>query len=231
MNYSEWKPYYDEITKDLHLEQKKDEIASEIFDQLISRYSRNYIDIEMLKNIIYRKKVYIFGAAPSLEKDIEQNMKFFDESVVIAADGATSAFLKFEIIPDIIVTDLDGIITDQLQANNNKAIMIIHAHGDNIPVLQRTIPKINGPYLGTTQTDPSHYDHLYNYGGFTDGDRAVFFADHFHPTIIFLGGFDCKANPGFYSFQNNKDIERKRKKLIWCHKLLQLIPKEHVKKL
>jgi len=231
MNYSEWKPFYEEIINDLHLDRKKDEVAAEIFDHLISKYSKNYIDITILKDIIYRKKVYIFGASPSLEKDIELNMSFFDEGVIIAADGATTALLKFDIVPDIIVTDLDGIITDQLQANKNKAIMIIHAHGDNISVLQRTIPKVNGAYLGTIQTDPTNYNHLKNYGGFTDGDRAVFITDYFKPMQIFLGGFNCKANPGFYSFQKNNDIERKRKKLLWCHRLLQLFPKEYVKKL
>jgi uncharacterized Rossmann fold enzyme len=231
MNYSEWKPYYDQITNDLHLDRKKDEIASEIFDQLISRYSKNYIGTDSLKNIIYGKKVFIFGAAPSLEKDIKENLKFFDENVVIAADGATSALLKFDIIPDLIVTDLDGVITDQLHANNEKAIMIIHAHGDNISVVQSTISKIKGPYLGTTQTNPSHYHHLKNYGGFTDGDRAVFIAYHFKPNQILLGGFNCHANPGYYSFQKNRDIEQKRKKLMWCHRLIQLIPKEQVKKL
>ncbi len=231
MNYSEWKPYYDEITKDLHLNQKKDQIAAEIFDQLISKYSKNYIDERILKKKIFRKKVFIFGAAPCLESDIEKNKKLFEDGVIIAADGATSAFLKNDIIPDIIVTDLDGIITDQLYANNNNAIMIIHAHGDNTSVVQKTIPKIKGLYFGTIQTDPDQYHHLKNYGGFTDGDRAVFLSDYFKSSHIFLGGFDCKADPGFYSFQGSRDIERKRKKLLWCHQLIQLFPKGYVKRL
>ena len=231
MDYTQWKPYYDNITKDLQIDQKKDEIASYIFDQLIYRYHENYIDEAILKRKLFMKNIFIFGAAPSLENDVQEYQDFFDDSVTIAADGATSAFLKFDIIPDIIITDLDGIIPDQLYANNNHAIMIIHAHGDNISVVQKTIPKIKGLYFGTTQTNPAQYHHLKNYGGFTDGDRAVFLSDNFRPSQIFLGGFDCNANPGVYSFQKKKNLERKRKKLLWCQKLLKLFPPDYVKKL
>ena len=226
-----WESYYHKIVEDLNLSQAQDEIAAEIFDQLIHTYSKNYISCQALNELINGKNVFIFGAAPSLEQDIENNKKYFDNNIVIAADGATTAFIKYDINPDVIVTDLDGIIADQIQANENNAILIIHAHGDNTTLIQKTIPRVKGPYFGTIQTDPTNLRHVRNFGGFTDGDRAVFIADHFHPKKIYLGGFDCSVDPGFYSFQGQKNIKVKRKKLKWCNKLLQQFPKDYVKHL
>jgi 2-amino-4-hydroxy-6-hydroxymethyldihydropteridine diphosphokinase len=231
MNYSVWKSYYKNIVEDLNLDQKQDEIAAEIFDQLIDKYLENYINCQTLNDLINGKNVFIFGAAPSLDKDIKDNKKYFNDKIIFAADGATTAFLKYDIIPNVIVTDLDGIIADQIHANNNNAILIIHAHGDNITIIQKTIPKLKGSYFGTIQTNPNSLSHVKNFGGFTDGDRAVFIADHFHPKKIYLGGFDCAADPGFYSFQTQKNIHIKRKKLQWCHRLLQQFPKNYVKHL
>ena len=55
-----------------------------------------------------------------------------------------------------------------------------------------------------------------NYGGFTDGDRAVSIAGQFGATVIRLLGFDFdepSAKPG-------RNIEVKRKKLYWAKRLI-----------
>lgn len=231
MKFKDWKSYYDDIASDLELDKPLDEIAAEIFDRLIERYSHYYVPAEKLNTLIEGKSIYIFGAAPSLEHDIIKNKKNFLNNIVITSDGATTAFLKYDIIPDVIVTDLDGVIADQIYANKKGAILIIHAHADNVSVIQQTLPKITGSFHGTIQTNPFHHRYVKNYGGFTDGDRAVFIADHFHPKQIYLGGFDCAAKPGFYSFQSQKNSSKKRKKLEWCDRLLQRFPRNYLKHL
>ena len=47
------------------------------------------------------------------------------DHVCICADGATTMLLKKSIIPDIIVSDLDGNIHDQIYANQKGSIYFI----------------------------------------------------------------------------------------------------------
>ena len=224
MKYETWEKIYEDIANDLNLDKNQDEIASEIFDNLISQNLKTYVSLDTFFNLIQNRTVFVFGAAPSLESDIKNNIHQFQQSVLITADGATSALLKYDIVPDIIITDLDGVVSDQLRANKKKAILVIHAHGDNINIIQQTIPRINGSYLGTVQTNTSGYNYVKNFGGFTDGDRSVFFAAYFHAKKIILAGFDCKNKAGFYSFQKNKNQLVKQKKLQWCQHLLNRFP-------
>jgi len=229
MKFNDWKEVYTQICIDLEIDTAKDEAASDLLDGLIHVYQRNLVGPETLKKLIKNKKVYVFGAAPSLESDIEKHRSLFKNETLIAADGATSALLKYDILPSIIVTDFDGVISDQLTANEKHSILVIHAHGDNTDVIQRTIPRIKGPYCGTIQTDPSSHDYVHNFGGFTDGDRAVFLADYFHAKKIILCGFDCEDKPGAYSFQKSGNETKKKKKLAWCKKLLSGFPPQYLK--
>jgi 2-amino-4-hydroxy-6-hydroxymethyldihydropteridine diphosphokinase len=229
MNYDQWAKIYVTICEELHLDTTKDIVAGECFDHLIASYLKYYITNDTIRTIIQDKTIFVFGAAPSLDQQVKKNMCTFENQILIAADGATSCLIKYDIIPDIIVTDLDGVIADQLKANEKKSILVIHAHGDNSDVVQKTIPKIKGPYIGTIQTDPTNLCFVKNFGGFTDGDRAVFLADHFHAKKIVLVGFDCKKAPGFYSFQHGKKQNMKRKKLQWCDRLLSHFPDTYVR--
>ena len=83
--------------------------------------------------------------------------------------------------------------------------------------------KIKGKIIGTTQTDPSKFKNLHNFGGFTDGDRAVFIANHFKAKKINLIGFDLNGKIGKYSFSENKNKELKLKKLKWCKYLIEVL--------
>ena len=56
------------------------------------------------------------------------------------------------IIPDIIVTDLDGNEDTIKKISKTKSIFVIHAHGDNIEKLQMVKKMKN--CIGTTQTNP-----------------------------------------------------------------------------
>ncbi len=219
MRYSDWKPFYEQIKNELNLNFEKDKDASLMLDSLLENKKKP--DLKTLENLIKNKEVIVFGAAPSLEKSIIKYKEKINDSIKITADGATSALIKAGIKPDIIVSDLDGYILDQIDVNFNGGIILIHAHGDNIESLKKHVKNFQGNIIGTTQIDPSDFKNLYNFGGFTDGDRAVFLADYFKAKKIFLIGFDFNQGIGKYSFPEKKDVKNKIKKLKWSEKLIK----------
>jgi uncharacterized Rossmann fold enzyme len=153
--------------------------------------------------------VLVCGKAPRLKDDLKQ----VDRSTytVISADGATSALLAAGIVPDIIVSDLDGSRADLLKANRMGAIVLAHAHADNVPAVREMVPKLKD-VIGTTQAAP--FDHVYNFGGFSDGDRCVFLAKEFGARNIKIIGFDL---------DDTNVTPKKLKKLKWARKLLKLL--------
>jgi len=153
---------------------------------------------------------------PSFDKPF---LKVFDKTfpkfyvelkkyVIIAADGATSVLMKNGITPEIIVTDLDGNMDDEAKAG---AIMVVHAHGDNMEALKRYVPEMKN-VIGTTQSRPLW--NVYNFGGFTDGDRCVFLAKEFGAKSITLIGFD---------FDDENVTPMKKKKLAWAKRLIDMV--------
>jgi uncharacterized Rossmann fold enzyme len=132
--------------------------------------------------------------------------------VIIAADGASLRLYAEGVTPDIIVTDLDGICDAKetiFSMNQNDTILVIHAHGDNIERIQSFVPLCPGSIVCTTQSQP--FSHVHNFGGFSDGDRAVFFAHALGAKEVTLCGFDL----------DDEEVEPvKRKKLIWARRLL-----------
>lgn len=214
MLYKEWKPFYEKIINDLDLNFKEDKDAAYLLDSFLK--NKKIVELKTLENLIKNKEVVVFGAGPSLKKSIHLNRKKIAKIIKIAADGTTSALIENNIQPDIIVSDLDGCATDQIKANSKESIILIHAHGDNINSLEEYVEKFKGEIIGTTQTNPSDFKNLHNFGGFTDGDRAIFLAEHFNAKKIFLIGFDFDGKIGKYSFSENKDKKLKLKKLKWC---------------
>jgi uncharacterized Rossmann fold enzyme len=215
MNFPEWEPRYKQILDDFGYIRKKDEEASNILATLLE--PSKTLGIQELSKNIENKRVTIFGSGPTLETDL----KYGDfDGVKIAADGATSAMLKHELVPDYIVTDLDGHIPDQIEANKLGSKIIVHAHGDNIEALKEWVPKFHGNILGTTQAIPNELKGVYNFGGFTDGDRAVYLSAHFKAKLITLVAFNFKSI-GNYSFKYDK--ETKLRKLTWANLLIGMV--------
>jgi uncharacterized Rossmann fold enzyme len=217
MRYSDWEPIYKEILKDFGFDRAKDDEAAKVASEIIA-YKRNTGEKTVkqeLEELITGKRVIICGNAPCLERDIREKEKEFDvvhfsrDCVVIAADGATSVLLRNAIIPDLVCTDLDGTIADIITANRLGAIIVVHAHGDNIEMLKKVLPALNENVLCTTQSKPLH--NVHNFGGFTDGDRCVFLAKEFGARSIELIGFD---------FEDEQVSEQKRKKLTWAKRLI-----------
>ena len=224
MDYNKWYPIYKEIINDFSFSESKDYSAASILNSLLQH--KNQVTQNELISIIKNNIIVICGAGPSLEHCLDTHQKIIQKHVLIAADGATSALIKRNIIPDIIVTDLDGYIPDQLEANEKGSIMLVHAHGDNIEQIRTYIPKISKKLCGSIQTDPAMLSNVNNFGGFTDGDRCVFLATHFQAKKIFLLGFDFLGPIGSYSLPLKKDEKIKLKKLAWAKKLIKLLSQD-----
>jgi uncharacterized Rossmann fold enzyme len=212
MRYSAWEPIYEEILKDFGFEREKDEEAAGIAYEILRSKGNKGGDVKReIERLIKGKEVIICGNAPRLENDIRGiEADFSRDFVVIAADGATSVLLRNAIIPDIVVTDLDGNIADIIYANRLGSIIVAHAHGDNIEKLKKVLPALNENVICTTQSKPMTPT-VYNFGGFTDGDRCVFLAEEFGAKRIELLGFD---------FEDPHVSEKKKKKLKWAKRLI-----------
>ncbi len=213
MLYDEWEHYYRLILEDFGFDRQKDEQSARVLSKLIDGEEASEED---MRNLIRERLVTVAGDGPGLEDGIDGI-----EGVVIAADEATSVLLENGVVPDVVMTDLDGRIEDLVNANERGAVVVIHAHGDNQDAIRRYAGQFKGKVMCTTQSLP--FGKIRNYGGFTDGDRGVFLADHFGASRIKLVGFDFD-NPR----EKGKDLEMKKKKLNWAYVLINKLPSEKV---
>ncbi|MCK5108616.1 MAG: DUF115 domain-containing protein [Methanosarcinales archaeon] len=205
MEFDEWEPLYCRIIADFGFDRSGDERSAIILANLLHGRAGTPAD---LRGIISGKAIAVCGNAPSLASDLRSIRQ---DQIIIAADGATTVLLENRIIPDVIVTDLDGTIEDIISASEKGSFVVVHAHGDNIPAVRSVVPRLQGTrVLGTTQSEP--FDNIHNFGGFSDGDRCVFLAKAFHAASVTLFGFDY----------DDPDVgEIKRKKLVWAKRLIE----------
>lgn len=196
-----------------------------------------------LRALLYDKKVYVFGGGPNLQSELDRavRMKLFDLSpekiynkaadytriievprwkkdiVKSACDGTTAQLLHEGIIPEMVVTDLDGDVVSQLEAQKKGTILVVHAHGDNMPALEKWVPQMKGKIIPTCQCAPEGL--MSNFGGFTDGDRGVFLAEEMGARGVMLVGFD----PNIVGEKTGRGLDAekiKSKKLAWAFALL-----------
>jgi 2-amino-4-hydroxy-6-hydroxymethyldihydropteridine diphosphokinase len=202
MQFSEWEPHYKEILEYFGFDRAGDEEAARLLASLL-----DCDNLLSLASLTEGNEVTVCGNAPCLKDDLGKI-----KGIVFAADAAAEVLDKNGIRPDVIFTDLDGAVDRFIELNREGTIMVIHAHGDNMPLLKHWVPRFTGKVVGTTQAAP--LPHVHNFGGFTDGDRAVFAADELGSSSITLAGFDL----------DDKNVDPlKRGKLFWARKLLALI--------
>lgn len=204
-DWKTWRPWYERIASDFGYDAERDRKATGILSNLLE--DRKNVSEEELASLLRGREAVVFGpAAPHIPD--RQNQAY------IAAGSGLSAMLDLEIVPDMVVTDLDGNVEALCKVNEQGAIAVVHAHGDNIDKIEQYVPSLKGPVCGTTQV--RNLRNVHNFGGFTDGDRAVFLALHYDAKNIILSGFDFD-NP---VIKEGREIEIKRKKLEYAEKLI-----------
>ena len=208
MDFAEWEVYYRKILEDFGYSRAEDERSARILDAKLGGVR---IDPETLRAVFAAKEAVIAGNAPRLREELAAVAH-----PLVAADEATSVLRQAGIRPDVIVTDLDGAVEDQVAANAEGTVVVIHAHGDNIAAVEAWAPKFRGPVIGTTQSRP--FGRIYNFGGFTDGDRAAFLADALGAASLLLLGFDFETPS-----PKDADVETKKRKLDWAYILIQAL--------
>ena len=101
--------------------------------------------------------------------------------------------------------------------------MVVHAHGNNIENIKKYVPVLDN-ILATTQSNP--LENVYNFGGFTDGDRCLFLAIKLGAKNVFLAGMDFGkiitrySRPDIEGNEGNADSV-KELKLKYAKKLVE----------
>jgi uncharacterized Rossmann fold enzyme len=202
MKFEDWEPLYTEILDYFAFDRKGDEQAALVLAGLARRD-----DLALLEACCRGADVTVCGNAPCLLQELD-----LVHGTVFAADAAAGVLFSHGIRPHAVFTDLDGATESFLEMNREGTIMVVHAHGDNIPLLRLWVPKFEGPLVATTQARP--LPGVHNFGGFTDGDRAVFAADALGAASVTLLGFDL----------DDVSVDPvKRGKLAWARTLLHTI--------
>jgi len=219
MNLEVWFSWYNEILDAFGFDRQMDEKSAEKLKSLLEEKKKL-----LPTDIIMKSNVIIFGAGPSLKRNVKEIKKLNTSNyTIICADGAVTALLEEKLIPHIVITDLDGNMDDIINSNKKGAIMIVHAHGNNIAKIKKYVPVLEN-ILGTTQSIP--LENVYNFGGFTDGDRCLFFATYLGAKNMVLAGMDFGKIVTRYSRPDIDDVEAradniKEKKLEYAKKLVE----------
>jgi uncharacterized Rossmann fold enzyme len=213
MEWTAWEPHYRAICAQFGYREADDRAAAWELHALVPPTRRLRELGVLLRN---RRNVAIVGAGPSLERTPPAALA---GQVVVACDGATTWLRENRVLPDVVVTDLDGRPQDLLWAAAQGSSMAVHAHGDNRPALRDLAPRLGPQLYGTYQCAPElGLEPMRNVGGFTDGDRAVLLCEALGARAALLVGFDFRAPPGRHSFR--WDPATKPAKLAWAERLV-----------
>ena len=202
MDYVTWQPVYEEILADFGFDRTADERARDLLGEMVEPF-----DLGRLQEIS-GATVAVAGAGPSLPDELELAR---EADFVLAASTATDVLVEAAIEVDLMVTDLDKNPDTVRRLTDAGTPVAVHAHGDNIPAIHEHVPTFAGEHvLATTQAEPTAV--VQNFGGFTDGDRTAFLADHFGAEKLVFPGWDL---------DDPSVSPEKRKKLQWAARLLR----------
>lgn len=211
LDFAEWEPIYAAILDDFGFDRTTDERARDILAELTSGA---VFDPDQL--VFDGEQVAIAGGGPSLvhhTSDSEEFSRLKQADHVVAVSGAVDVCCRADIAIDLVVTDLDTDPETAVGLTHEGIPVAVAAHGDNIPALREYVPEMNHQnVLPTTQAEP--HNQVVNVGGFTDGDRAAFIADHCGADRLLFPGWD---------FDDPDVTSMKRQKLVWAERLLRLL--------
>ena len=193
-----WWKFQDQINTQFNFSRTREEVATRLLSHF--NFSKSAIS-----DYFRGRDLVLIGAA------INQSFSIPNSSLIVA-DGALRACLQRDIIPELIISDLDGYIPDIIWATQNGSKIIIHAHGDNISRVHQYSAKLNP--ICMTSTYPS--DSTFCWGGFTDGDRATMMSLSLGCASIKLLGFDFNKVGSF----SGEYSPRKMEKLVWAQRII-----------
>ncbi len=204
MDLDVWmKDFYPKILSDFEFSEEEDIKSAMILYEL---GKDKLLDCSVLRDRIAGRDAVVIGGAVS-EDDIEEILSH--NRVKITAGKSIIRLRRFmpEFFPDVHVTDMEEPDEILIDLENKGCILVLHAHGDNVNRIKSVVPKLKR-FVATTQSRP--FDRIYNFGGFTDGDRAAVMAKTFGARSVKLVGFDFDRAKG-----------KKLKKLKWAKKILK----------
>jgi len=205
MDFQTWEPVYEGLLAAFGYPRTGDERARDRLGELLG--DRTTYDPERLVELLDGATVAVAGAGPSLEAEAERAA---EADAVLAASTAVDRLHEHGVAVDAMVTDLDKNPETGGELTERGVPVCAHAHGDNVPAVERWIPTYDAAFVvPTTQAGPT--DRVHNFGGFTDGDRAAFTADHFGAGELVFVGWD---------FDDPDVPPAKREKLRWAERLL-----------
>lgn len=203
MNFEEWVPVYEAILRDFGFPRRADEAVRDRLIELLA-------DEEplALSDLSFEgETVAIAGAGPSLDDEIALAS---DADSVIAASSAADVLRSADVAVDCMVTDVDKTPATARRLTAEGVPVAVHAHGDNRPSIEKHVPTFDVRFvLPTTQAAP--VAPVVDTGGFTDGDRAAFLADHLGADRLVFVGWD---------FEDDGVDATKKRKLVWAERLL-----------
>lgn len=214
MEYSVWVERYRAIQAEFRFPFDREVAAAEALERLL-RPADRLGALERATAPLRGRTAVVVGRAPGAgPPPVWRLPPSGRAAAIVAADGATEACLEAGLVPTVIVTDLDGPVASEVTASGRGSLVVVHAHGDNVPALARWVPEFPGALVGSWAGPPRPA--LLNVGGFTDGDRAAFLADAAGADPILLWGFDLDR------VEEDDPVrrERKRSKLAWAGRLL-----------
>ena len=217
MDYAEWAPYYGRIQREFGFSMARERAAADRLRSLLPSEARE-APLERLAPRLRGRDAVIVGLAPRAgAPPLWRGTTGTDPPAIVAADGAARRCLEAGLVPDLVVTDLDGPVASEVTAASRGAAIVVHAHGDNVAALDRWVPEFSGELAGSWAGPPE--GGLIDVGGFTDGDRAAFLAQHLGARRVLLWGFEFDRTDE----PEGPEQTRKLAKLAWAQRLLALL--------
>ena len=202
MNFATFEPAYGAILDDFGFDRAADERARDVAADLATPFPLDRLGTWA------GETVAVAGAAPCLAEEVALAR---DADVVVAASTAADVLAERGVAVDCMVTDLDKNPETAADLTREGVPVAAHAHGDNIPAVREWVPRFADELtLVTTQAAP--VGPVRNTGGFTDGDRAAFLADHAGAAELVFPGWE---------FDDPAVDPMKARKLDWAARLLR----------